>query len=129
MTKMTKSVQIVILKKGRSYNLDFYYVVADGYYASCLDCGNIAKFRLQPSQTWVENQLHNFSQQQSHHQKQFNIGERCHGGEDPYTKEQVEIELTEEMDVELSCVAPGCKRCPGDEIWKTKPLSFIKAFE
>ena len=39
------------------------------------------------------------------------------------------MERTEIMNVELSCVTPGCKRCPGDEIWKTKSFTFIEAFE
>ena len=67
-----------------SYNFCCKYVVGDGYYTDCLDCGNFKKFHPQTSQTRVENQLHNFSQQQSHLQTQLNIEEGCHGGETPY---------------------------------------------
>ena len=63
--------------------------------------------------------------------RKWNFGDhwRCHGEVNPYVKVQVEMERTEIMNVELSCVTPGCKRCPGDEIWKTKSLPFIEAFE
>ena len=103
--------------------------VGDGHYARCLDCDNdYFHFHLQTSQIRVENQLHNFSQQQSHLQTQFTIEEGCHGehtpyvnshpqnqfiieegchgGEEPYVnvqveKEMVEKEPIEEMDIEL----------------------------
>ena len=72
----------------RSHNLDFSYIIGDGYYADCLDCGNFEKFQLKTSQTRVENQIYNFSQQNSHLQ----IEEGCHGGPEPYVNSHLQIQ-------------------------------------
>ena len=75
-------------KQCGSYNFRCKYFIGDGDYTHCLDYGNLEKFLSQTSQTRVENQLHNFSQQHSHLQ----IEEGCHGGPEPYVNSHLQIQ-------------------------------------
>ena len=76
-----------------SLNLCSKHAFGEGHYDNCLDCGNdYFHYHLQTSQIRVENQLHNFSQQQSHLQNQFTIEEGCHGEHTPYVNSHLQIE-------------------------------------
>jgi len=73
---------------GNKDSISSSIIVGDEYYTDCLDCDNFKKFHPQTSQTRVENQLHNFSQQHSHLQ----IEEGCHGGAEPYVNSHLQIQ-------------------------------------